>query len=371
MMKVVITGAGGLIGRHAHTRLHAANCAAKFKGDSPPYEIVALDKAKFNTVEYLIDCVRDADAVMHFAGVNRGSDDVIETANPNIASQLADACRIAETSPHIIYANSVHSRLDTVYGRSKKNAGEILEKLSPRYSNLVLPHIFGEGARPYYNNVTATLIDQIHSNEPLTIDDGANVNLLHAGRACELAIGAFQNDIFGEISPDGVPMKVTELSEKLLGFQASYSGEAVPQLESAFEVALFNTYRSAIPPSSWPRKVSMHADHRGVLFEAVKGASGQAFVSTTKPGIMRGNHFHISKIERFLVIQGTAIIRIRRVLGEQVTEFEVNGVKPTFIDMPTLHTHHIENTGPEPLITMFWSNEIFDPAKPDTYADEV
>ena len=113
-------------------------------------------------------------------------------------------------------------------------------------------------------------------------------------------------------------------------------------------------------------------DSRGVLFEAVKGGgSGQTFMSTTRPGVTRGDHFHLNKVERFLVVSGEATIRIRRVLDNQVWEFPVSGSRPQAVDMPTLCTHSIENTGSEELLTLFWTHEIFEPDTPDTYADTV
>ena len=116
----------------------------------------------------------------------------------------------------------------------------------------------------------------------------------------------------------------------------------------------------------------LNSDHRGVLFEAVKSQSGgQTFLSTTGPGITRGDHFHLHKVERFLVLQGEAVIRIRKVLTDTVHEFQVSGEKPAAVDMPTLHTHSIENVGSKPLLTLFWTHDLFDPENPDTYADTV
>lgn len=114
------------------------------------------------------------------------------------------------------------------------------------------------------------------------------------------------------------------------------------------------------------------SDDRGELFEAIKCLNaGQSFISTTKPGITRGNHYHSKKIERFLVLQGDAIIRIRNILSDEIIEYVVNGESPSYIDMPTFHTHNITNTGDNDLITLFWANEIFDPEQPDTFAEIV
>jgi UDP-2-acetamido-2,6-beta-L-arabino-hexul-4-ose reductase len=122
----------------------------------------------------------------------------------------------------------------------------------------------------------------------------------------------------------------------------------------------------------FPRPLKLNTDARGTLFEAVKGGGGgQTFLSTTLPGVTRGNHFHLNKVERFLVVQGEAVIRIRKVLSDEVWEYRVCGAQPAYVDMPTLHTHSIENVGETELVTLFWTHDLFDPANPDTFADEV
>lgn len=167
-------------------------------------------------------------------------------------------------------------------------------------------------------------------------------------------------------------MSVPDLLERLQAFHASYQANIYPDLRDPFDVALFNSYRAASYPGSWPRPRKLNTDARGALFEAVKGGGGgQTFMSTTKPGITRGDHFHLNKVERFLVIEGEAIIRIRKVLSSDVWEYRVSGDQPTAVDMPTLHTHSIENVGDRPLWTLFWTHDLFDPANPDTFADKV
>ena len=151
-----------------------------------------------------------------------------------------------------------------------------------------------------------------------------------------------------------------------------YTGGVIPKLDEAIDIQLFNTLRSMIPHEQRPVDLTLHTDERGSLFEAVKAdGGGQAFLSSTKPGITRGNHFHTRKVERFLVLKGTAEIRIRRVLTDNVHTFNVDGRTPQAIDIPTLHTHNITNTGNEELQTLFWSNELYDPADPDTYYETV
>lgn len=372
MMRIVITGAKGLLGWHAHARLHAKNCQAKFLGTPLPYDIVALDHACFADDMVLQSALKNADAVLHFAGVNRASDDELENVNPKIARRLVNACGAIGNEPHIVYANSIHADRDTAYGRGKRRAGEVLASFTDRYSNLILPHIFGECAKPNYNNVTATLIAQIIDEMPLSINREGNVNLLHAGVAAQIAIDTAKFDKTGDLAPSGQAMTISDLSEKLLQFHSLYTGNVIPDITNPFDLALFNSYRAATYPSRWPKKLNIHEDDRGMLFEAVKGGGGgQSFVSTTKHGVTRGDHFHLEKVERFLVLQGEAIIRVRKVLSDSVWEYRVSGNNPTPVDMPTLHTHSIENIGEAPLTTLFWTHAVYDPSNSDTYADKV
>lgn len=371
-MKIVITGGGGLLGWHAAVRLHARNCAAKFAGDLPPFEIVVLDHVGFDDPVQRHQALRSADAVLHFAGVNRASDAEVECGNPAIAETLIAACRMAGAAPHIVYANSTHSTSGSVYGGSKRRAGESLSQLSDRYTNLILPHIFGECARPRYNNVTATFIEAVIAGDQPVVSADGSVALLHAGDAVEAAIAALLDHRVGDVVPEPRKMAVPQLLDKITGFHRSYEGNIFPDLSDPLDLALFNSYRAALYPSGFPRALKVNTDDRGALFEAVKGGGGgQTFLSWTRPDVTRGNHFHLHKVERFLVLEGEAIIRVRRVLGGPVWEYRVSGNQPAPVDMPTLHTHNITNIGDKPLLTMFWTHDLFDSAAPDTFADPV
>lgn len=372
VMRIVITGAAGLLGWHAHARLHAANCAAAFRGEDVPFDIQPLDRVSFGDDAALQDALNGAAAVLHFAGVNRATDDVVETENPAIAARLIQGCQSVGATPHIVYANSTHAGSDTPYGRGKNAAAEVLGASGMRYTNMVLPHIFGEGARPFYNNVTATFIHQILAGETVDLNPDGQVNLLHAGEAAQVAIDAALSGKTGSTVPRARPMGVQALFDLLSSYHASYTANIYPDVSDPFDLALFNSYRAASYPDHWPRPLTMNSDARGTLFEAVKGGGGgQTFLSTTKPGITRGDHFHLGKVERFLVLQGEAIIRIRKALSDEVWEFRVSGDAPAPVDMPTLHTHSIENVGEGELLTLFWTHDLFDPENPDTYADKV
>lgn len=371
-MRFAVTGSKGLLGWHAAARIHALACAARYRGEEPEHELVQIDRVVFGNEAELASALEGIDAILHFAGVNRGEDAQVETANPGIARAMVQGCKAAGIQPQIIYANSVHAANDNPYGRSKRIAGEILEAFASRYTNMVLPHIFGECARPYYNNVTATLIDQIWQGEEPTLNPDGRVQLLHAGAAAQMAIDVALDGTTGLLAPAGRDMRVVELYEKLKEFHQLYTSNVFPDLSDPFDVALFNSYRTAAYPSKYPSPLKVNEDQRGKLFESAKGGNAShTFLSTTHPGQTRGDHFHCDLVERFLVVQGDAVIRIRKVLTNEVHEFYVSGDKPVAIDQIPLHTHNIENVGEGQVITFFWSHRMFDPANPDTYADPV
>ena len=190
MKRIVVTGAGGLLGFHASAHLHAANCAADFRGAPAPYDLQRLDRAGFETDATLQEALTGADIVLHFAGVNRGDPADVEAANPAIAQRLVTACRAVGATPHVVYANSTHAAGETPYGRGKASAARILAATDCGFTDLVLPHIFGEGARPHYNNVPPTLIDRILKGAPPDTNPDGRVDLLHAGAAVDTAIEA-------------------------------------------------------------------------------------------------------------------------------------------------------------------------------------
>jgi UDP-2-acetamido-2,6-beta-L-arabino-hexul-4-ose reductase len=232
--------------------------------------------------------------------------------------------------------------------------------------------VFGEGGRPFYNSAVHSFCHQLANDEPLEVNATGQLELLHA-RDVVLAIeDVIARRATGSERLHGTCMSVATAAGKLTDLHRQYSNLIVPDLRERIDLQLFNTLRSFLYPAYYPRSLTLHTDERGSLFEGVKNYNGgQAFLSTTHPGITRGNHFHFEKVERFLVVSGQAVIRIRPLGSDRVDEFHVSGDAPAFVDMPTLHTHSITNTGETELLTMFWSNEIFDPSRPDTYFELV
>lgn len=365
MKTICVTGANGLIGRHA--RVHLLSQA--------DIKIIPIDHEAFQDTTVLKAAVADADVVFHFAGQNRGEPDQVAAANVAMADQLVSALAVSGSSAHVLYSNSIHSQGDTPYGKSKKAVADRLHAWASTsqgcFSDIQLPHVFGEHGVPFYNSVVSTFCHQIaHGATPQIQHDG-DVELMHAGQVAEFFWEQAHKPA-STLRLSGVPMKVSELLKRLNRLANRYAEGVIPDLANSLDLRLFNTYRSYIAHESRPIDLTVHSDNRGGLFEAVRSdGRGQVFVSTTRPGITRGNHFHRRKVERFLVMQGTAKIRLRHVLSDDVHTFEVSGSKPQAIDIPTLHTHNITNVGEEGLWTLFFAHEHFNPQDSDTFYLEV
>jgi len=371
-----ITGAGGLLGWHTQVHLRALNAAASYRGEPEPVRWRVAHTSTFDSAPELVDFVKGCDTIIHFAGINRGSDAQVEFGNIEIAKRLVQALTETGSTPNLIFANSTHASSDSPYGRGKAKAAQLLSEWAARvganFVDLILPHVFGEHGRPNYNSVTATFCEMLVRGEAPQVNPEGRVELVHAGTVAERVIAAGVNSEAGQVRMEGQPLSIPELLDRLVMIDQQYRANVIPDLSEPFDLQIFNTYRSYIPVERRLVDIPVNTDNRGHLFETVKGGGGgQTFVSWTKPGVIRGNHFHLNKAERFLVLQGEARIKLRRVGHEDVHEFSVCGDRPAFIDIPTLHTHSIENTGSEPLVTLFWAHEIFNSAKPDTYMEMV
>lgn len=367
-MNVVITGAAGMLGWHLACRM-SANAA--FKGN-----VTQLNREAFNDDAALANALSNADAVVHLAGINRASDEDLEQGNVALAARLVASLQALGRAPHLLYSNTLHRHVNNAYGRGKSAANacfaEWAEGAKAKYTEMILPHVFGEHGRPFYNSGVHTFCCQIAQNEPLTVNPDGQFELLHAGDVAQQICVALEEGHHGEVVLPGVEISVPDLAKKLQCFYELYSTDIIPDLRNKLDLQLFNVLRSYLFPNFYGKPLTLHSDERGNLFEAVKNHNGgQTFLSTTKPGITRGNHFHFGKVERFLVVNGEALIRLRRLGTEEVVEFKVSGSQPTYVDMPTLHTHSITNVGNTELLTLFWSHEIFDPENPDTYFEPV
>jgi UDP-2-acetamido-2,6-beta-L-arabino-hexul-4-ose reductase len=325
----------------------------------------------------LHEALTEVHAVLHLAGVNRAETEERLLDNVLIAKQLTDSLDQAGAHPVVVYANSIQSGSATAFGESKQAAAEHLvawgRMAGAPIADVHLPNLFGEHGRPNYNSVVATFCHLLaHGGKPEIVEDRL-LQLLHAQDAVDSMLELVDRGAAGVFQPQGVPTKVSTLMDKLEGFHSLYTEGDIPDITDRFDRALFNTYRSFCFPDHYPIYPRVRSDARGELFESVRGHGSQChvFLSSTRPGITRGDHFHRRKVERFLVLHGRAVIALRRLFDDRVVRFEVSGEKPAIVDMPTMWTQSITNTGSDDLTTLFWADEIFDPEQPDTYREPV
>lgn len=362
-MKVVVTGASGFLGWHTRARLRALT----------HHDVVSASRANW---AQLPDLISGADAIIHIAGVNRAAPDEVRHGNIALAQDVAVAVRCTGARPRIIFANSRQAGNDSAYGEGKSSAARLLRQVAATtgapFSNVLLPNLFGEHGRPHYNSFVATFVDAVIRGEEPSIENRL-VPILHVQRAAAALINRLASTESADIRPAGQEHSVQEVYNKLKSFFELYRQADIPPLVSKFDVDLFNTLRAALFPAHYPIALTEHTDDRGRLVETVRshGGQGQTFVSTTRPGVTRGDHFHLTKIERFVVLAGEARISLRKVLTDEVISFDVTGDKPAVVDMPTMWVHKIANLGSRDLVTFFWTHELHDPKRPDTFWEKV
>ena len=364
-MTVALTGAGGFLGWHVRVLLHARGLP----------EAVVVPVGDRHDALAAARAVNGVDRVVHVAGVNRGSDDEVRDANVLFAEQLAQAVRTAEVPPRVVvFANSTQADGDSLYGRAKRRAAEVLadaaRAVGAEFVDLRLPNLFGEHGRPFYNAVTATFCHLLSRGEQPTVDVDRPLTLLHVQRAAEALVGELTPT---EMLGHARELTVSTLLARLQAFAGTYERGDLPALVDDFDRDLFNTYRSyafEVRPSF---ALTPRSDPRGSFTEVVRahGGAGQTSFSTTVPGVTRGQHYHRRKIERFTVLDGSGVMTLRRLFHDEVVTITASGDSPVSVDMPTMWAHAITNDGDSTLTTLFWSNEIFDPAAPDTVPEIV
>ncbi len=362
-MNIAITGAQGFLGWHLACRLLATQGV----------RAIRLGREDFADPERLRDSLRAVDTVVHVAGVNRAETDAeVEQGNVALAERLATA--LGGRPIHVVFANSVQADLDNPYGRGKQRAAEVLASLPGTFANVLLPNLFGEHGRPGHNSFVATFAHQVARGERPTVTDDRQIPLLHAQDAAQALIDAAGRRENHETRPAGEKHGIGEVLDLLNEFHALYASTGdIPDVSTPFRRDLFNTYRATSWPDAAPIPKQVHGDPRGDLIETSRthGGVSQSYVSSTRPGYVRGEHYHLRKIERFVVFRGEAEIALRRLFSDEVVTFRVSGSEPVVLDMPTLWVHNLRNVGDEDLITVFWSDQLLDPEHPDQYPMNV
>ena len=377
-MNIGITGSSGFIGKHLYNTLSLK------KSD---FNLITLNNEGFSDEISINNFVKKSEVIIHLAGINRHkNEDELYKLNIELTKKLIDALQKTNSNPHIIFASSTQEELDNSYGLSKKKSRELLSNWAKnnkaRLSSLLIPNVFGPFGKPFYNSVVATFCYQLANNEKPTIKKDSKIQLIYVGELVSVILSHIIND---KLKSDKTEIKkydiastnqiiVSDLLDILLEFKNFYFKQGIiPNINDSFRKNLLITFLCFINHKKWfPFELTKNSDNRGSFTELIKFESeGQVSFSITKPGITRGNHFHTRKIERFIVISGSATIELRKIGTKEKIKFLLDGKNPSFVDMPIWYTHNITNVGSEDLLTIFWINESYNDNDPDTYFEEV
>lgn len=369
-MKILVTGAYGFIGKNLIAEL-------KNRGYDDIYEY-DLDCDEKALDEYTKDC----EFVFHLAGVNRPKDtkEFME-GNFGFTSVLLDKLKQNDNKATVLITSSIQALLDNPYGISKKAGEELMFNYSKETGAKVyvyrLPNVFGKWCRPNYNSAVATFCYNIAHGLDITVNDPSVVmNLVYIDDVVNEFISAMEGkpniiEGYGKV-PTEHTVLLGKIAEMIQSFKDSRKNLEVPLMADGFEKKLYSTYLSYLPLDDLAYDLNMHIDNRGSFTEFLRTKErGQVSVNISKPGITKGNHWHNTKNEKFLVVKGEGRISFRKVGEDEVIDYFVSGEKLTVVDIPTGYTHSITNVGTEDMITVMWANEPFDPDKPDTYVENV
>lgn len=369
-MSIVVTGANGFIGKNLVAHLQATG-----------YEnIVSITRD--TTDEQLKSALASATFVFHLAGINRPmSDAEFMEGNRDFTTTIVETLMKCNSTCPLLITSSTQAERDNLYGESKRAGEEVVRNYTEATGAATyiyrLPNVFGKWCKPNYNSAVATFCHNVSRDIEITVNDSSVVmNLVYIDDVIEEFVAARngkgnQVGAFYEVSP--VHTKTLgDIVDLIYSFKASREERSIPTMTNAFTKALYSTYLSYLPEDAFSYPLKMNVDHRGSFTEFIRTADrGQVSINVSKPGITKGNHWHHTKNEKFLVVSGTGVIRFRKIGSEEIIEYFVSGEKLEVVDIPVGYTHNIENLGETDMVTVMWVNEMFDPARPDTMFLEV
>ncbi|MCI7254383.1 MAG: NAD-dependent epimerase/dehydratase family protein [Oscillospiraceae bacterium] len=371
---ILITGAGGFVGKNLVATLRTAGYT----------DLMLFEKD--DTPETLADYCRRAAFVVHLAGINRPTDpSEFYTGNAGLTDTLLANLEAAGNTAPVLVTSSTQAELDNDYGKSKRQAEEAIFAHRRRTGATVyvfrMPGVFGKWCRPNYNSVVATFCHNVAHGLPIQVRDSAfSLPLVYIDDVVACILAAFDGDVMMDRSATPIchmhpihEVTLGRLAELIQGFAAGRTSLAVPDLApGSFEKKLYSTYLSYLPSDQFSYPLEMHTDNRGSFTEFLRSPErGQVSINISHPGIVKGNHWHHTKNEKFLVVKGEGVIRFRNIFSKEVIEYHVSGDKLEVVDIPCGYTHNIENVGTEDMVTVMWANEAFDPDHPDTFFEPV
>lgn len=366
-MNILITGARGFMGKNLRSALTGRY------GDA--HRLMLLDMP--HTEEELLAAAAEADFVFHLAGVNRPTDPAdFQKGNADFTRQLLTLLKERGKRPPVLLSSSIQAALENPYGQSKLSAEQAVADYGRETGSAVylyrLPNVFGKWSRPNYNSAVATFCHNVARGLPITVNDpSVTLRLVYIDDVVEEFLRAMEGQPHREgewctVQPVH-EVNLGHMAELIQSFPALRDSLTAPDQSDPLVKKLYATYLSFLPPEDFSRPTVTHADQRGSFTELLHmGSRGQVSLNVSKPHITKGDHWHQTKHEKFIVLQGEGVIRFRKVGDSTVIAYKVSGENLTVVDIPTGYTHSIENTGDTDMLTLMWANEVFDPAHPDT-----
>ena len=371
MKKVLVTGAKGFIGK---------NLVLELK-NRKTFEIFECDVD--TTEEQLAQFAKECEFVFHLAGVNRPqrTEEFME-GNYGFTTKLLEILQKNGNRSPILMSSSIQAKLDNDYGKSKKAGEDYILDYGSNNSIATyvfrLPNVYGKWCRPNYNSAIATFCNNIARGLEIKVNDRSTLltvvyidDVVNAFIDATDGIVARDDDGYCKVS---IEDKITlgEIVDTLYSFKDSRKTLSVANMNRGVIKKLYSTYLSYLPEDEFAYDLRMNADARGSFTEFLRtDGQGQVSINISKPHIVKGNHWHHTKNEKFLVVKGTGVIRFRKIGTDKVIEYPVSGDKLQVVDIPCGYTHNIENVGDDDMVTVMWANEPFDKDHPDTFYEEV
>ena len=361
-MRILITGSNSFIGKNLYETLMRSN----------EHELAILDSLEDFNSDY-----NNFDIIYHlYTEYRSDNQDSFMRINVGLTKSVMDY--YCSPSTKFVLLSSVQAGNGSYYGDSKllaeKEVKKYAEKNGNTYAILRLANEFGKWCKPNYNSVVATFCYKIARKEPIMIEDPEK--LLHLEYIDDIIAKLIElghNDESGIVTGEKIhDLTVGDLADVINSFQYDRERGNVPEIQDVLQKELYSTYLTYLPKNQFGVELNMHMDDRGMFTEMLHfDGKGQVSINVSKPGITKGNHWHDTKTEKFIVVSGEALISFRKVGTDEVITYKVSGDNIQSIDIPPGYTHSITNIGQTDLITVMWANEIFNPEKPDTYYMEV